>query len=217
VELLLSQKNSVFETITISGFNPSDFRWDTITRGSDRRREDFPVLRYRNSPYYYEFESSGGEHSPGSSQFLEAFLSPTWDLRLESIRRWLTYLEREVNQPDYWANIQRNVARGMSIGPLISNEPFSAVEKEKIKSGLERLPIVLIEREIVAPNDLEYLEEQMNYMIAASDRMGKKDWGLLFLGTIISMAQTLALEPNKASSLWQIAKELFFTVLKLLT
>lgn len=86
-----------------------------------------------------------------------------------------------------------------------SNANFSADERKHIELSVRAIFVEISNRSDVTPEQLAFLERKLDDMQAASERMGRKDWINLALGTLSSVVVTAALDPEAAKALFQAA------------
>ena len=90
-------------------------------------------------------------------------------------------------------------------GPALENLPFTPGEQSTIKAALDELRQYLVIN-LVAENDhAKFVEQQFRYLEESSKRLGRKDWVNILFSTLISLALTLALPPERANGLLHLA------------
>lgn len=101
------------------------------------------------------------------------------------------------------------------------NSPFTSQEIERVKESLEQIKLEMSQRHDLLPEQLDLISRKLDDMQAASERLGRKDWMHLAIGTLTSIVTTMALDQDLARGLFQTAQEalswLFQSSLKLLT
>lgn len=85
------------------------------------------------------------------------------------------------------------------------NAPFTSEDLAKIKLSIEHIRRAIAERSDIAPEQLTFIGRKLDEMQAASERMGRKDWINLALGTLTSTVVSVALAPSEAKALFQVA------------
>jgi hypothetical protein len=77
-----------------------------------------------------------------------------------------------------------------------NNAPFTPPELVRIAASLEQIRLAMSERPDVRPEQLDFIARKLDDMRAASERLGRKDWMNLALGTMTSVIITGAFTPN---------------------
>jgi len=86
-----------------------------------------------------------------------------------------------------------------------SNSPFTPSELAKIADSLQRIRLSLSRRSDVTPEQMDLISRKLDEMRAASERLGRKDWMNLAVGTLTSIVVTAALDREVAKALFQAA------------
>jgi hypothetical protein len=81
------------------------------------------------------------------------------------------------------------------------NSPFMPDELSRIAADLEQVRLAISGRSDVTPEQLEYISRKLDEMRSASERLGRKDWMNLAVGTLTSVIVTTALDPTVARAL----------------
>ena len=85
------------------------------------------------------------------------------------------------------------------------NIPFSPSELDQIASSLNDIRTTMANRPDVKPEQFRHLEEKLEEMRSASERLGRKDWVNYAIGTLTSIVVTAAFDPSAAKALLQTA------------
>jgi hypothetical protein len=126
-----------------------------------------------------------------------------WKTVIDRVRDWARRVDEWVDQteadqsiPDLWSMLENHEDLTEQLLDPTDNAPFTEEEQEVVASQLE------IIREQVRTG-FGLTSEQINDVIsrideaeAASRRMGRKDWLLLFAGTILTMILTPVIPPG---------------------
>lgn len=229
--LLRSQKNEVLELIKQSTLDPYNFSWSversrkTVERSRKTNESGVPVtisiLKYNNTPYYFIFEILKGSHfsiySPGGDKLHESQYPGNWKIELEYVRKWLTYIQREVEQPDLWEDLlKQKIAYDETISPDTGNEPFSTFQAGQIIEGIENIRKYLL-NEFKGDQSAEGLiNQKLDYLIGASKRQGRNDWFHTSIGVFVGIATALAMSPDQTKQVWFMLKNAISGIIKLL-
>jgi hypothetical protein len=85
------------------------------------------------------------------------------------------------------------------------NSPFTSIELTKIKASITEIERSIRARSDVSPEKVDFIARKLDYMQQASERMGRKDWINLALGTLSSAVAAAALPPDAARALFMAA------------
>lgn len=210
MELLTSQKDSLFKVIENIELSPSQFNF--FERMSSLNEwENAVVIGYNSSKYYYAFDYYDNNHyaemCPGRDVYSEAFFTKTWDNQIQYFIIWLQNLKREIYAPDFWSRLQNEI-NGLDFHFESDNEKFTFQEYEDVTNRIEilrsRLSSISFEE-----NQLLALNQKLDFLIESAKDMKKFDWKGLFIGIIINVVMQLSVTPDNANSLWKIIKEVF--------
>jgi hypothetical protein len=204
--LLRSQANEIFLLLQKADLRLSEFRWGNRDTGN-------PSLTHESSGHYFRMKF--GEYdayyvditfSPGDYQFEESGPAYNWQAVRASAEKWVTYLKRELQEPDFWETVaaEKNFIAG--IGSItVEDPPFSPSEQERIRTSLEEIRIFLASTQELTEDQLKIVRERLDYLVDASSRMGRKDWVLFATGVFTSIIVTAAFTPTAAHEFLRFA------------
>ena len=211
--LLRSQKNDVFRLIKESGLNPENFEWQK-TEGpraftSYAFGETIPTLRYKGTEYYflinYEDLLYKIEFCPGKKTIIERMDTiVSWDILLNYFTHWLDFLKREVEQPDLWEELFKYQLSPDTFSPNLANEKFNIQELKKISEGIDNIRAYLESEFELEKEQNEIVNEKLEYLVSASNRLGKKDWFNICFTVTFSIALALSMSPEQANTIWKM-------------
>jgi hypothetical protein len=210
VRLLTTVKDAVFQLVLDSGIDPSEFQWKTA------RVEDgteYGVYEYRmsilehSSGYFYRFGAYTDTFSPGESSRIAiedvSYIREKWNQRLNIVGNWLAFLKRELEAPDLWAAIlQEKRLLRITFESRIPNTQFTTDEKQYIARQLDEIRRQLITSHRLQSEQAESIEQGFNYIVESMNRFGKKDWLILAIGSLVSIAATSTLSPEITSDMF---------------
>jgi hypothetical protein len=126
---------------------------------------------------------------------------------IEGIREWAGEVKLVVGTTDYWEDIQRGRELIAGIEHEDSgNSPFTQEERELIATQLKKSREQVREQFSLPSEQITRIEERLDEAAEASKRMGRKDWLLLFSGTIFTLIVTDTVTPG-------VAEHIFITVI----
>lgn len=101
-----------------------------------------------------------------------------------------------------------------------TNAPFSSDELRQIAASIDRIRVEIGQRTDISPQQLAFISKKLGEIQAASERLGRKDWINLAVGTLTSVVVTAALASSAAKALFAVTGSalswLFGTGMKLL-
>jgi hypothetical protein len=120
-----------------------------------------------------------------------------WQVIVDAVARWAAVVKRECVDPDYWSELQRGTeflvnAQGKEFG----NTPFTVAERRQIAHELSVIKEYVKRTYSLSLEQMEHIDTRFDEAEAASSRMGRKDWLLLFGGAILSLVLSYAVPPE---------------------
>lgn len=206
--LLKTQRNQVLELIQSFGMDPFNFTWKTTDSCKDEET-NVPLLEY--GEYYFQFDVWGDEklsaYSPGHNSVDETEFPGDWDSQLKNVALWLGCLKHEVEEPDLWSELEKyQIEEDKDVLSHIINEPFTANQAEQIQIGLLKVRSYLEQYTKDNNSQFEFVNSQLDYLVDAAKRQGKRDWLHTSIGVIMTITTALALAPEEAKNIWNILK-----------
>jgi hypothetical protein len=206
--LIKTQQNDVFRVVE-HALSPRNFRWSERgirTSYISQEVSAISVLIHFPSQFYYEFGPDYETFSPGHETRVETVKdASSWLDRLSYVATWTGLLKREVEAPDLWSQHFSDIqVRDVVASSDVSNTPFSPSEKEQIALLLQDLKQKVFEAADIQTNQSEQIEainENVGYLKSATDRVGRKDWILMAISTVINVMTTALLPGNTAKAL----------------
>lgn len=128
------------------------------------------------------------------------------DYLLQPIREWADEVRQIVEEPDYWAEMKRGGALIADIqgSQGAENTPFTQDEQDQIAAQLNRIRESLADRFELSNEQVERIAERLDEAAEASKRMGRKDWLLLFGGSVLSLILTDIVTPGVAEHIFMV-------------
>ncbi len=223
VPLLPSQKNDVFRIVENAGFDPGDFEWQVasvpgphtvdalVHRAHDEFSFAFDINIARNRSLVPELEPDRISYfSPGAEVIREAVGCHGWDEQLRLAARWLHTLRREVDAVSLWDTLGSETTRQIAAANL-SNRPLTREERKVVEVQAEQVRAYL-RAHVNDRETLARLEKKVDELLDASKRLGIKDYAMVSLGLLMSMAVGAAFTGAQA----QAFVNLFYSGVRLL-
>lgn len=190
--LLKSQRNQVFEVIVNHSMKPADFQWWDFPSG---RTAALRVVKVMHVPtkFFYTFDLHHGLHfaefSPGRETQAETAFPGSWELQLLKVGEWLTYLRRELDEPDLWESVmgERELMAAVVLDEEIDT-PFTGQELERIRLSLDEIKRYLLSVGVVSAEYRDALVRRLDYLAEASRRQGRLSWVQMAVGTMVGLA-----------------------------
>ncbi|MBM2817284.1 MAG: hypothetical protein HW421_4046 [Ignavibacteria bacterium] len=212
MELLISQKNAIFEIIENLGLSPAQFDIKFIP-SLRRIVPNATKIEYKNSPYFFLFDTNisitqhFAEFCPGNESFIQKEFPGKWDYQIGFFNVWLKNLIREISQEDKWQRLQNEIIK-IDFDFKADNNKFSFNEYQvlcgKLDLFLDKMNLLEIEE-----SDLNLLMQNIEHLKDIAKDISKIDWKNLFIGSIVSIIIQLSLSQETGKLIWQICKEVF--------
>jgi hypothetical protein len=115
----------------------------------------------------------------------------------EHVRGWAEQVRRDYETPDKWAEIERDdeILTGVRY-VAVQNTPFTAAERAQIAEQLEQIRRSAQTAYALSEAKMELLAAKLDEVLAASGRMGRKDWAVFFGGVMLTVIVTDLLPPS---------------------
>jgi hypothetical protein len=174
---------------------------------------------HKFSGYYYQFEYhrelNYGWFSPGVNFPIEHAGAASWSVQIQYVNAWLKKLKRELEEPDLWEAIANEKVLSEISVEQNENIPFSIEEIHRIQESLNEIKQYLIPSQPFSAEQLKYLDARFDYLDDAATRLGRKDWIVIFVGSLTNIIVGLALTPSIARELFHIAGTVLGWIVKI--
>jgi hypothetical protein len=243
--MLKQHKNAFLDVIKLSGLDPANFTAEmrhvssvessveTFLRLS-RSTEDEKVfvIEIKNSPLrfairvepgdFYKFKCKGAKFKPGFP------MSGWWwrdphpiEYALKQFRTWLDRVAKKYIEdndlPDYWSQIEmyKSFVSGSATPPKDDKE-FTEQEKEEVRNSVDRFRALIAETFNPTPEQSVFINERLDYLSRATDRLNRFDWQGLAISVVVSIAVNLSADTERGRVLFNLFKQAFQSTIKLL-
>ena len=117
---------------------------------------------------------------------------------------WLQEVKQDLDTPDLWAEL-RHETELLEAGSnkVIENTLFTLEEQREIARRLNKLEEDVRRALSLSGPQTQVLHERIDYLVEASNRLGRKDWLNTFIGVTLSFVLTAALAPEAARALFR--------------
>ncbi|MCK4563577.1 MAG: hypothetical protein KAU94_02745 [Verrucomicrobia bacterium] len=223
IDLLRTQKNQVLQSIKNMELDPINFEWTE----AESEFNDFsggstvPCLKYKGTEYFFIFDMNKGQHycfySPGYDKPLDQQSLGAWNGLLDFVWQWLSHLNREIQEPDEWEQLSKfQLEEPVSVDPDTDNLSFTVQEVKQIKDGINNIREYLKQEFDEADGSHDIINEKIDYLIEATNRLGRRDWLHTSIGVFATLGTAISLTPEHGAQLIHLLKLAVNGVIKLL-
>ncbi|MCB2352660.1 hypothetical protein [Clostridium estertheticum] len=218
--LMKTQMNDIFKMITSKGMATFSFEWVNLSSKYDNNVK-IQVLMPKNSRYYFAFDIDGNgtwrlSFSPGTEKMEQTIACLTWRESIIHFQIWLSCLAREIDQPDLWEEINK-YNFGYTKDMKEDNNSFTLSEAKRIYEGVDKVRTYLLKESAINASESKLINDKMDYLINSVERMGKKDWKNIFVGTLVNLFSTLCIDPGNQKTVIAIFTKALSGIIKLIT
>jgi hypothetical protein len=204
-----AESNSLYKAIVEARLDPNEFdlhtneRWPGLVHKTSDSYFLFKVNRYKilpNNPI------TGGQYAvksrvePGRQSLASVYL---WDNVLERASRWCS----EIKEPDLWYEAEAAKEIFATANEEPDNTPFTHEEQTDISVQLTAISKSIRELYALSDEKMSQISARLDEAEKASRRMGRKDWLLLFSGTILTLIVTDIVTPDVAHHIFTMAMQ----------
>lgn len=195
MRLLLSQRNEIFRLIQQAGMDTREFEWTAPDpRGIER-------IQHGSSGYAFAFSATELgqyiDYSPGPIDVRVHEEIIHWSQVPDHVRIWLQSLKRELDEPDLWAELEREKELlGGGDGEQVENTAFTLAEQQQIAAQLSEAQDYVRQTQELSPEQMHALEARIDYLIDAAARLPRLDWRNALVGTLIAYTLEVAVPPE---------------------
>jgi hypothetical protein len=193
------QRNEIFETIAARGLDPAscELTDHTFTIGNQAELVHRPTgshfTTWHTPPRLDTYNAEmvvGGADQVGCARV-------GWDQLMVELGTWADEVRYEMNAPDLWAEL-RQVPEVLAASQTTdaSNAPFTPNEQSEISRRLDEIKKLVQERFELTDEQLAVIDQRLDDAEEASKRLGRKDWIMMFYGSVMSTFMTDAVPPT---------------------
>jgi len=123
----------------------------------------------------------------------------------------------ELSEPDMWERVesQKPLIKGVEISQE-DTTLFSEDEKIRIRMSLDKFRTLLIKNFEPQNYEIQAINDHLEYLLNAVDRLNKFDWRGLALMIVIQISLALSLDTEKGRLLYNLFEQAFSNILKLM-
>jgi len=111
-------------------------------------------------------------------------------------------VEEYANTPDLWAELGQSKSL---VAVPHENTPFNETEQAQIFGQIQQIKAYILATYELTAEQLSDVEERLDHVEEASRRLGRKDWLLLFNGSVFSLILADLIPPQAAQHILVLA------------
>lgn len=211
------QKNVLYGLIEEAGLQPALFEYhEGVRLGLDSAAVSGISVRYRPQvEYAFRFEDAEDDFNwfccidcfPSTSHRLE--LCADFLECKRYFEEWLGLLKVELESVDRWQQMEQILSEeALAFGSVGSEAYFSVAELHELQSRLASLKGQLAEIGLHR-EQLQTLTARIDHLSEMGDRLTKKDWVNMLIGSVISWLVAQGLDAALTHQIWSLLKQLF--------
>ena len=218
-------KNELYHIISENGLEPRDFEITEITE------HELPttLLTYKKTQFKFIIRNSHQSYELFDYQF--TLYGPEFSLSGIYPNDEFTYFETVANEFEEWINenIHKYIEdqnevdlwqqlksgnRTLDIDNIDFNnkDDFKRDEKKQINLAMNELKLLIQRNFHINDSELEIINDRLNYLVDATDRLNKYDWKSLVISTLISISIALSLDTEKGKLLFELFRKVFIQI-----
>ena len=229
------QKNALFEALVNGGVDPIECDLTETEGPSYNRQLSSARITHQSSGSFFEVDLSGNNNvdffeldlsydigdNPdcvirmeiGGKICLNSGHSVKWYSALGNIQEWATNLTQYIqrghpldNIPDLWGELRYKKEFSLnSRFEETGNAPFTAGEQAEIAAQLRQIKEYVKKTYSLTAEQMSRVEARFDHAEAASRRMGRKDWILLFGGALFTLIVSGVVTPDVVQHILTVA------------
>jgi hypothetical protein len=195
MELTKIQRNDIFNAVRGGGLDPATCGLKTAAHNVEINHassESRFLIGRRQSDLAYRTKAKIGEETGWKTSS-----PPKWRNVLNLVQRWSQQVAEYEEIPDLWTlKVDLNLLQDASRS--IDNSSFTSHERLEISSQLQEIKNYLRATRSLTEEQFGRIEENLNEADDASSRIGRKDWALLLMGTMLTLILSGLIPPDVA-------------------
>jgi hypothetical protein len=195
--LAKAQQNEVFHVLAASKLGPGECEFDgsdeynaLITHVSSGSRVIVSLVEVARKPEYCL------DYKVGDDPALVIYTPYSFEKVVEQVALWADAVREWIDTPDLWKLAQSGEKIPGELTPDSENTPFSPDEQAAISGQLKAIAEAVKKNYDLTAEQSAQIDKKFEEAEKASRRMGRKDWGLLFGGALLSLILCDAITPG---------------------
>lgn len=240
--MLLKYKNELLELLQSSRFDESDFTYTNKKIKNFEafiikyRPSKLSFMIRTNNENYHEMDCRyvrfaplyplSGYYPDGANYYEDSNVYP----ENQSYYRWLSFpdvrkiffewLDNDVTEfieeseaEDLWAQMQSRQLLNSDPLSNTDNAKFTQEESKHIKDSISTFRNLLVAEYQPTEEQLEIIEERLEYLVNAVDRLGKTDWQGVAISAVLGISIALSLDTTRGGALFGLFKQSFMAAI----
>ena len=189
-----ARRNAIFKALVSAGRDPRDFNLVGEMIIHRATGSAFIVARGPNRGFVASYTVGDRDD--------EERLLLTWDQVLEMIPRWVDEVEQDASAPDLWEEL-RNDSDVVALvsAPDVDNAPFTDAERAEVLRQLQEVRQYAETALGLSQQQIDALEGRLGYLEEAAERLGRKDWATIALGTLVGLVTQAIISPDEVRNI----------------
>lgn len=138
------------------------------------------------------------------------------DTVIEDVRFWFKEIDDSLEEAaafDMWEEYKKG-SKLLDVQNIDFNDHtnFSVEEKHQILLGVKDLKLLIQQQFNTTAEQQAIVDERLDYLAGAIDRMNKFDWKSILLSTVLSIITTLTLDTEKGAQLFELVRKVFIII-----
>lgn len=191
-------RNLIYEAIAHSNLDPAECVYEEHVGHDVISHESGSVIEINIVPmkprpdYIFTFQVMDGTAGP-------ILHLASMDAAIPHIQKWANEVALVSKAPDFWAEIRRSRELAVDIQRAdTNNTPFTKDEQRQIVVELEAIKHYVKEQLQLTNEQKAHIDESLDEIAVASERVSRKDWRLLAYGTVVNMVVNDVVTPDVA-------------------
>jgi hypothetical protein len=203
--VLKSQRNGILLILKENNLIPSEFIWHEVMGHGTR---DLLISRLTHKPtdgyflFDYHKKKHFAEFCPGPTKYLNTVYPGSWEYQLKCVREWAQSLNRELSAPDLWKTFSQEQKMIDVASPEMPNSSFTEAERLTISKKLTEIKKYLLAVQGMDKKHQAHVEKGIDYLIDATNRLGRKDWIGMVIATCMGWAFSRILSLELVRHMW---------------
>jgi hypothetical protein len=191
VRLVKSLRNAIIRAVKDGGIDPGECTFEFDDEGGTRITLGSSYLRIEPDGGNYKATSFVGEGPEWPHQIY------LWTNVVDRARRWAEDVKYDIETPDLWAELQSKtqLLEGAT-DPDLENTRFTPAEQNEIAKQLDELREYVKNTYSLSVRQAANLDSKFDYLTDAASRFGRKDWILICITMLESLASSAVPPPE---------------------
>jgi hypothetical protein len=218
-------KNILYHIISEYNLEPSDFE---LTETIENEMPSI-VLSYKKTPFSFIIRNSKESYELFDYQFIQYGpdfkMTPIYpdteftdfETVANEFDEWLNehiikFIEDQ-NDIDLWSQIEhRSNELDINNIDFDNKNKFLNDEKKQIRLAINELKLLINRNFEINESEQKLVNDRLDYLIDATERLNKYDWKSLIISTLISISIALSFDTEKGKMLFELFRKVFLNI-----